>query len=247
MRIATRFVLAATIALGMVAVADAETVMKQCGEQWQAAKANGTTNGQTWPQFLKQCRAQLASPGGASRGAPGRLCSGSSRTGPGQADGLMVPLARLMAHPSASCVSGASSTTRRPTAKSRHQGRAKPRDVSLDGATCLFRLAGMNDVLALRKSPRQSDFRVAAGREAHDSAGPTVTVGRKIRDGGRNGVLVSSRRHVQTSPGPCCDPKRCHRVASAPLRRSRPRDLLDRQPAISQPAKKRQKIQGSLL
>ena len=69
MRVATRFVLAAIIALGMVAVADAETVMKQCGEQWQAAKTNGTTNGQTWPQFLKQCRAQLAGMGGTA-GAP---------------------------------------------------------------------------------------------------------------------------------------------------------------------------------
>jgi hypothetical protein len=66
MRIATRFLLAAIIALGMVAAADAETVMKRCGEQWQAAKTNGTTNGETWPQFLKQCRAQLASTGGAS-------------------------------------------------------------------------------------------------------------------------------------------------------------------------------------
>jgi hypothetical protein len=71
MRIATRFVLAAIIALGMVAAADAETVMKQCGEQWQAAKSNGTTSGQTWPQFLKQCRAQLASTGGESAASQG--------------------------------------------------------------------------------------------------------------------------------------------------------------------------------
>jgi hypothetical protein len=35
--------------------------MKQCGAQWQAAKAAGTTSGATWPQFLKSCRAQLAS------------------------------------------------------------------------------------------------------------------------------------------------------------------------------------------
>lgn len=41
--------------------ANAQTVMKQCGEQWQAAKAAGTTNGETWPQFLKDCRARLAS------------------------------------------------------------------------------------------------------------------------------------------------------------------------------------------
>ena len=38
-----------------------QSVMKQCGAQWQAAKAAGTTSGATWPQFLKACRAQLAS------------------------------------------------------------------------------------------------------------------------------------------------------------------------------------------
>src|ERR1700733_90302 len=38
-----------------------QSVMKQCGAQGQAAKAAGTTGGATWPQFLKSCRAQLAS------------------------------------------------------------------------------------------------------------------------------------------------------------------------------------------
>ena len=46
----------------------AESVMKQCGDQWQAAKAAGTTNGETWPQFLSQCRAQLKT--GAAAPAP---------------------------------------------------------------------------------------------------------------------------------------------------------------------------------
>jgi hypothetical protein len=85
MRIATRFVLAAIIALGMVAVADAETVMKQCGEQWQAAKANGATNGETWPQFLKQCRAQLASTGGASTAPQGGFAPAAPAPAPAPA------------------------------------------------------------------------------------------------------------------------------------------------------------------
>ena len=38
-----------------------QSIMKQCGAQWQAAKASGTTGSTTWPQFLKSCRAQLAS------------------------------------------------------------------------------------------------------------------------------------------------------------------------------------------
>ena len=45
--------------------ADAQSVMKLCAEQWKAAKAAGTTNGETWPQFLAQCRAQLSGGGTA--------------------------------------------------------------------------------------------------------------------------------------------------------------------------------------
>jgi hypothetical protein len=61
-------VLAAAILLGTAATTRAESVMKQCGEQWQAAKAEGTTSGATWPQFLAQCRTQLGS--GAATAAP---------------------------------------------------------------------------------------------------------------------------------------------------------------------------------
>jgi hypothetical protein len=65
---AIRLALATAILLGMAATANAQSVMKQCGEQWQAAKAAGTTNGATWPQFLSHCRAQLGS--GAATAAP---------------------------------------------------------------------------------------------------------------------------------------------------------------------------------
>ena len=61
-------VMVAAILLGTATTAGAESVMKQCGEQWQTAKAAGTTNGATWPQFLAQCRAQLSS--GAATAAP---------------------------------------------------------------------------------------------------------------------------------------------------------------------------------
>jgi hypothetical protein len=40
-------VLAAAILLGTAATTGAESVMKQCGEQWQAAKSAGTMNGAT--------------------------------------------------------------------------------------------------------------------------------------------------------------------------------------------------------
>ena len=61
MQYAVRLALATAILLGMAATANAQSVMKQCGEQWQVAKAAGTTNGATWPQFLSHCRAQLGS------------------------------------------------------------------------------------------------------------------------------------------------------------------------------------------
>jgi hypothetical protein len=48
----------------------AQSVMKQCGDQWKAAKAAGTTNGQTWPQFLAQCRANLKSAGMGGTAGP---------------------------------------------------------------------------------------------------------------------------------------------------------------------------------
>ncbi|HEX9168551.1 MAG TPA: hypothetical protein VF886_06425 [Roseiarcus sp.] len=39
----------------------AETIMKECGDEWKAAKANNTRNGMTWQEFLKQCRTQKES------------------------------------------------------------------------------------------------------------------------------------------------------------------------------------------
>jgi hypothetical protein len=50
-----------------------QSVMRQCASQWKEAKAAGTTGGQTWPQFLSQCRASrsaAASPSGSFAPAP---------------------------------------------------------------------------------------------------------------------------------------------------------------------------------
>jgi len=41
-----------------------------CGDQWKIAKAAGSTNGQTWPQFLAQCRAQQKRGSAAEAPAP---------------------------------------------------------------------------------------------------------------------------------------------------------------------------------
>ena len=58
---------AGLLGFGGVGAASAASVMKQCGDDWKAAKAAGTTNGQTWQEFLKTCRAQKE---GAAAPAP---------------------------------------------------------------------------------------------------------------------------------------------------------------------------------
>ena len=49
-------------------VGSGQSVMKLCAGQWKDAKAAGTTGGQTWPQFLAQCRARQGSAGAPSGG-----------------------------------------------------------------------------------------------------------------------------------------------------------------------------------
>lgn len=51
-------ILSGAFGIAATSVANAESVMKICGEQWKAAKAAGTTGGKTWPEFLAQCRAE---------------------------------------------------------------------------------------------------------------------------------------------------------------------------------------------
>jgi hypothetical protein len=50
-----------------------QSVMKLCAGQWKDAKSAGTTGGQTWPQFLAQCRTRqgsAAAPSGGFAPAP---------------------------------------------------------------------------------------------------------------------------------------------------------------------------------
>jgi len=50
------------------AAAGGQSVMRLCASQWKEAKAAGTTAGQTWPQFLSQCRARQTSTASSSGG-----------------------------------------------------------------------------------------------------------------------------------------------------------------------------------
>ena len=65
---------AAMIAFGLSAggstAANAESIMRECATQWKDAKAAGTTGGQTWPEFLAQCRAKEGGAAAAPAPAP---------------------------------------------------------------------------------------------------------------------------------------------------------------------------------
>ena len=60
----------ATIALGLAlggpSAASAQSIMRTCATQWKQAEAAGTTGGQSWPQFLAQCRTRQGAPAGPS-------------------------------------------------------------------------------------------------------------------------------------------------------------------------------------
>jgi hypothetical protein len=81
--------LTAAIAFGFACAgstaAHAESVMKECATQWKAAEAAGTTGGQTWPQFLSQCRAResaaAAPPSGTFAPAPAPAPAPPSQSG----------------------------------------------------------------------------------------------------------------------------------------------------------------------
>jgi glucan-binding YG repeat protein len=62
--------LAGAVGLASTGVARAESVMKECGDEWKVAKANSTASGMTWQEFLKQCRAQKESSAAPAAAAP---------------------------------------------------------------------------------------------------------------------------------------------------------------------------------
>jgi hypothetical protein len=65
MRYSFASLVAAAIAFGLAVAgptaAKAESVMRTCVTEWKQAQAAGTTGGQTWPQFLAQCRTSQSS------------------------------------------------------------------------------------------------------------------------------------------------------------------------------------------
>ncbi len=89
------FALGLAVAIPGEALAQAN-ILKECGSQYQAAKAANQLNGQSWQEYLKACRARISEPAAAPaahsgpRAGPGsRADDGGSRarSGPRADDG----------------------------------------------------------------------------------------------------------------------------------------------------------------
>lgn len=64
-------IIAAAFTVAGFTPAQAQSVTKQCGDKWTAAKTAGTTGGLTWPKFLSQCKTEIAAqPVSATTSAP---------------------------------------------------------------------------------------------------------------------------------------------------------------------------------
>jgi hypothetical protein len=74
-----RLALAGILAAGSSG-AEAQSVMQQCGSQWYAAKASGSSAGQTWQQFLAACRTRLAATSGDAQSGSATPATSRLRT-----------------------------------------------------------------------------------------------------------------------------------------------------------------------
>ena len=69
-RLAISTAAAGVFALGLAVAVPGEAlaqanILKECGSQYQAAKAANQLNGQSWQEYLKACRARIAEPAAA--------------------------------------------------------------------------------------------------------------------------------------------------------------------------------------
>jgi len=85
--------LAVAAAIGFAPAAHAESVMKQCGQEYQSAKANNTLNGQTWQEFLGSCRTRLkenaAAPAPTQAAPPVAAAPAAAEPAPGAHESVM--------------------------------------------------------------------------------------------------------------------------------------------------------------
>jgi hypothetical protein len=74
-RLAISTAAAGVFALGLAVAVPGEAlaqanVLKECGSQYQAAKAANQLNGQSWQEYLKACRTRIAEPSAAPAATP---------------------------------------------------------------------------------------------------------------------------------------------------------------------------------
>jgi hypothetical protein len=86
------------------AAAGGQSVMAACGSQWRQAKADGTTGGLTWQQFLARCRGQQSA-SVAPAPAPTPAAAPAPAPAPAQQSGSLFPW--LKPTPSAAAPTGA--------------------------------------------------------------------------------------------------------------------------------------------
>jgi hypothetical protein len=111
----------------LAAPASAQSVMQQCGQQYQAAKAANTLNGQTWNQFRTECAARLkAQPAVAPAAAaptPATPAAASNPLKPAPAAAVPAAPAPAAAAPAAPAATAPATTAEKP-AKALSPGRA---------------------------------------------------------------------------------------------------------------------------
>lgn len=167
------------VALGATAPARAESAMAACGAQWQQAKAAGTTGGATWPEFLKQCRAQ-----GATAAAPAPTPAPAAA--PSQSGGSLFPWLNPQPAPSA----GAASSNKEAMAACGEQWKQAKAAGTTGGASwpqflsqCRARMAGGTTATAApapapapapKPAPAQSGSLFPWMNGASQSAAPTA-------------------------------------------------------------------------
>jgi hypothetical protein len=77
------FLFAGALSVASTGAVQAQSIMKQCGDEWKTAKDNNTTNGMKWPDFLKQCRVQkegAAAPAAVPVSAPAPIAPAPVQT-----------------------------------------------------------------------------------------------------------------------------------------------------------------------
>jgi hypothetical protein len=78
---------AGALAVGIAAVSASDAkaqanVLKECGAQYQAAKAANELKGKSWQDFLKACRARLAEPAAETPAAPAEPAPSAAEPAP---------------------------------------------------------------------------------------------------------------------------------------------------------------------